>query len=160
MPKGKARYPAFQMDRKHITALSPTQRYTPKRASTPLIHIRCILTRFPSWLRYQQRLLGGRSFGLSRPDQQRGSSGWRICRSWCLARSSSSPLLGSRLKSSIQSNTYYTHAKRESAVPSIPDAQGAHHRAFPHANVHPKAHPHPTHPRQMHTAALSLLASE
>jgi hypothetical protein len=55
---------------------------------------------------------------------------------------------------------YSTHAKRESAVPSIPDAQEAHHRAFPHANVHPKAHPHPTHPRQMHTAALSLLASE
>lgn len=62
MPKGKARYPAFQMHRKHITALSPTQTYTPKRASTPLIHIRCILTRFPSWLRYQQRLLGGRPF--------------------------------------------------------------------------------------------------
>ena len=68
--------------------------------------------------------------------------------------------LGSGLKSSIQSNTYSAHAKRESAVPSIPDAQEAHHRAFPHANVHPKAHPHPTHPRQMHTAALSLLASE
>ena len=49
MPKGKARYPAFQMHRKHITALSPTQTYTPKRASTPLIHIRCILPRFPSW---------------------------------------------------------------------------------------------------------------
>ena len=76
-----------------------------------------------------------------------------------LLRSSSSPRFGSRLKSSIQSNTYYTHAKRESAVPSIPDAQEAHHRAFPHANVHPKAHPHPTHPHQMHTAALSLLAS-
>ena len=67
--------------------------------------------------------------------------------------------LGSGLKSSIQSNTYSAHAKRESAVPSIPDAQEAHHRAFPHANVHPKAHPHPTHPHQMHTAALSLLAS-
>ena len=48
-PKGKARYPAFQIHRKHITALSPTQTYTPKRASTPLIHIRCILPRFPSW---------------------------------------------------------------------------------------------------------------
>ena len=30
--------------------------------------------------------------------------------------------LGSVLKSSIQSNTYSAHAKRESAVPSIPDA--------------------------------------
>ena len=30
--------------------------------------------------------------------------------------------LGSGLKSSIQSNTYSAHAKRESAVPSIPDA--------------------------------------
>ena len=49
MPKGKARYPAFQMHRKHITALSPTQTYTPKRASIALIHIRCILPRFPSW---------------------------------------------------------------------------------------------------------------
>ena len=49
MPKGKARYPAFQMYRKHITALSPTQTYTPKRTRTPLIHIRCILPRFPSW---------------------------------------------------------------------------------------------------------------
>ena len=48
-PKGKARYPAFQMHRKHITALSPTQTYTPKRTRTPLIHIRCILPRFPSW---------------------------------------------------------------------------------------------------------------
>ena len=48
-PKGKARYPAFQMHRKHITALSPTQTYTPKRASIALIHIRCILPRFPSW---------------------------------------------------------------------------------------------------------------
>ena len=89
--KGKARYPAFQMHRKHITALSPTQTYTQKRTSTPLIHIRCILTRFPSWHRYQQRLLGGRPFGLSRPDQQSGSSGWRICQRWCFARRSSSP---------------------------------------------------------------------
>ena len=47
-PKGKARYPAFQMHRKHITALSPTQTYTPKRTRTPLIHVRCTLPRFPS----------------------------------------------------------------------------------------------------------------
>ena len=87
------------------------------------------------------------------------TAGWRICQRWCFARRSSSPRLEIRLKSSIQSNTYSAHAKRESAVPSIPDAQEAHHRAFPHANVHPKARQHPTHPHQMHTDALSLLAS-
>jgi hypothetical protein len=41
--------------------------------------------------RYQHRLLGGRPSRPSRPDQQSGSSGQRICRSWCLCRISSPP---------------------------------------------------------------------